>query len=258
MKTRLRGMSLLFTLLGCTARVSPETSEHQCGSIVGGAADPGDSGVMALLGPDDSLVCSATLIAADPTPVLLTAAHCSDDLIAFAAAGADYHARDRLTFAIGDFLLDPRFDRATGAYDFALVLLDGVVDRGWVVPVMSAAHDDLGPGTLVRFVGYGSTDDGDGTNTIKNDVGGTVTSVTATGFDYAQTDGGPCAGDSGGPAFVEVDGREVVAGVTSYGKGGCRERGVSARVSAASAFILDPDTFTGDPPRTNKETSSCN
>jgi hypothetical protein len=250
-------MTLVFALGSCTTRVSPETFEHQCTQIVGGEIDPDDPGVMALLGPDESLVCSGTLIAADPTPVLLTAAHCFDHLIALVAAGADYHAKARLTFAIGDFLIDPRFDRATGTYDFGLVLLEGAVDPSWVMPVVSAADDDIGPGTAVRFVGYGSTQD-ESPNTSKNDVGGKVTSVNATSFDYAQTDGGPCAGDSGGPALVERDGREVVAGVTSYGEGGCRERGVSARVSAASAFISNPDTFTGDPSRTNKEPSSCN
>lgn len=257
MKTGSAVGCLVFALAGCTAKVSPERFEHQCASIVGGEVDPDDSGVMALLGPDESLVCSGTLIAAGPTPVLLTAAHCSDDLIALVAAGVDYRAKDRLTFAIGDFLIDPRFDRATGAYDFGLVLLEGAVDPGWVIPVMSAADDDLGPGTALRFVGYGSTD-GPSPNSSKNDVGGTVMSVSATSFDYTQTDGGPCAGDSGGPALVELDGRQVVVGVTSYGEGGCRERGVSARVSAASAFIANPDTFTGDPSRTNKEPSSCN
>ncbi len=47
---------------------------------------------------------------------------------------------------------------------------------------------------------------------------------------YVQEEGGPCSGDSGGPAFVKRNGVEYVAGVTSYGDQYCTQYGVSTAV----------------------------
>lgn len=47
---------------------------------------------------------------------------------------------------------------------------------------------------------------------------------------YTQDEGGPCQGDSGGPAFVTLNGKEYLAGVTSYGDMACVAYGVSTAV----------------------------
>lgn len=47
---------------------------------------------------------------------------------------------------------------------------------------------------------------------------------------YEQEVGGPCSGDSGGPAFVTRNGKEYVLGITSYGDEECTAYGVSTSV----------------------------
>lgn len=47
---------------------------------------------------------------------------------------------------------------------------------------------------------------------------------------YEHDPGGTCNGDSGGPAFVTIDGTEYVAGVTSYGDSACAKVGVHTAV----------------------------
>jgi secreted trypsin-like serine protease len=226
-----------------------------CSPIVGGALDPEHAGIVAVLGPDGTLVCSGTLIRAEQKPAVLTAAHCFRDLIAQVAVGIDYHAEDRLTYEISELAVHPQFDEETGEFDFGVLMLEGAVDPTWVVPVLSPQKDELATNTPIQFVGYGSTG-ASNTNTRLNVVDGTITRVTATSFYYLQVEGGPCAGDSGGPALVDLDGWQFLAGVTSHGDGkGCWSFGVSARVSAATEFLdalgLFPDAC---PPKNQQGT----
>ncbi len=56
---------------------------------------------------------------------------------------------------------------------------------------------------------------------------------------YTQEDGGPCFGDSGGPAFVYRGSHLYLAGITSWGDIGCAQFGVSSRVDRLQDFIDD-------------------
>jgi hypothetical protein len=56
-------------------------------------------------------------------------------------------------------------------------------------------------------------------------------------FGYSDVSGGPCKGDSGGPALLEVEGKEYVAGITSYGDEFCRSWGASTIVDRFESFI---------------------
>ena len=62
-------------------------------------------------------------------------------------------------------------------------------------------------------------------------------SIPAGTLSYTQSGGGPCSGDSGGPAFIFRNGTEYVAGVTSYGDEPCTDYGVSTKVDYYESFI---------------------
>lgn len=72
------------------------------------------------------------------------------------------------------------------------------------------------------------------------------TTVNATDYAYApcgsifytQYEGGPCNGDSGGPAFDKIGGVEYVEGITSYGDAICAYYGVSTSVMDYYDWIL--------------------
>lgn len=228
---------LLPLVFGCAAETrsgAPELLQTGCSRIVGGERDGSHRGVVALLDEGGALACSGSLIGSAGGTVVLTAAHCLRNPIAGAAIGADYVAPDVFLPALSQFA-HPDFDRLTGNLDFGVVLLDGVTDASsWLA--LSGPDDDLKAGTRVEFVGYGSTEDVNA-NTERREVAGKIERVTSTSFEYAQTAGGPCAGDSGGPALAEIDGRSVLVGVTSSGDESCRVSGVSARVSAAAEFV---------------------
>lgn len=68
--------------------------------------------------------------------------------------------------------------------------------------------------------------------------------ITPRAFGYNQQGGGPCTGDSGGPAFIWRGDFEYVAGVTSYGYD-CLDFGVSTAVDRYQTWIEDIAGITG-------------
>ena len=232
-----RAAVMLPLVFGCAAETrsgAPELVQEGCSRIVGGGSDRSHRGVVALLNEDGALACSGSLIGNAGGPVVLTAAHCLRSPLAGAVIGSDYAAPDVFLPALSQFA-HPDFDRRTGDFDFGVVVLDGVTEASsWLS--LPSGSDDLGAGTPVEFVGYGSTEDVN-PNTERREVAGTIEQLTPTSFEYAQTEGGPCSGDSGGPALAELAGKSVLVGVTSSGDESCRVSGVSARVSAATDFI---------------------
>lgn len=233
-----RTLLLLPLLLGCAAEThagAVEGVQSNCAPIVGGRVDAGDLGVVALLDEGGNLACSGSLIGDVGGAIVLTAAHCLRDPIAGAVLGSDYTAPERVLPARSQFA-HPDFDRHTGAFDLGIVVLDGHVDPATWIALPSTADDGLAAGTRVDFVGYGTTNSAT-PNTERREVAGRVDAVTSVSFDYAQDAGGPCSGDSGGPALADVEGRSVLVGVTSSGDETCLVNGTSARVSAGLDFV---------------------
>jgi hypothetical protein len=56
-----------------------------------------------------------------------------------------------------------------------------------------------------------------------------------------------CNGDSGGPAFAEVGGELLLAGVTSYGDPSCTQYGVDTRVDVYASFLDVTAPMPSDP-----------
>ncbi|MGC4120302.1 MAG: trypsin-like serine protease [Myxococcales bacterium] len=64
--------------------------------------------------------------------------------------------------------------------------------------------------------------------------GGVASNNTICG---SQTPGGTCSGDSGGPAFLKVNGTEYVVGATSYGDQNCALFGCSTNLAKFESFL---------------------
>lgn len=172
--------------------------------------------------------CSGTLIS---RRVVLTAAHCAEaalpeEIDVFFGPRDDGPGARR---ALRRANLHPQWDPYAG---FDLALLELVEDApSDVAPVphlpgsLGLAQRDMGE--VLTFAGYGLTEQGTGGERFE--AQGEITAfclgeepcergqmaMYARSFAYAHTAGGPCSGDSGGPAFITRDGALYVAGVNS-------------------------------------------
>ena len=221
--------------------------------IVGGVLDTGDPAVVAFV-PVDAQgqvlgVCTATLIEPE---VLLTAAHCVDPAVTglepgtFSMAayfGSDLTAEDpffvEVRFA-DQIVIHPGWDPDTLANDIALAHLSEPSTVA-PLPINTASVDPL-IGQAVRLVGFGQVggapgEDGSG---IKRQTTTSLSETAPTQMAFVDAERNTCFGDSGGPAFMTIDGVEVVVGVTSFGDELCAQFGVDTRVDAFAADFIAP------------------
>ncbi len=202
--------------------------------ITAGSPDSGDDGVAALL-RDGEPTCSATLVA---PAVLVTAAHCVDPAIAptHAFFGAAPPTGEQIR--VGDVHAHPAFDPIALADDIAVVLLAEPASAApWPVPERAL---DLLPGTRLRLVGFGRTAADDQQPAGKRTGTTVIESATAADFRFGPDPSQTCLGDSGGPGFVDADGLEVLAGVTSAGDPDCTGFGRDTRVDLHVDGFLAP------------------
>ena len=88
------------------------------------------------------------------------------------------------------------------------------------------------------FVGYGVSNGFSQTGAgTKRFVNMAISQVGATQFSYAVPNKNTCNGDSGGPAFAQVGGELLLAGVTSYGDANCVQYGVDTRADVYVDFL---------------------
>ena len=101
-----------------------------------------------------------------------------------------------------------------------------------------AAMDTGFDGNSVRFVGYGLDNGTAQTGAgIKRTTTTMLTDHTPLILHFSDGTHETCNGDSGGPAFMTVGGKEVIVGLTSYGDVNCNMGGYDTRVDAYAAFI---------------------
>lgn len=183
-------------------------------------------------------LCTATLVDED---AVLTAGHCAslgseshDDLVFFGSSLWGTGEEFRVTEAI----IHPEYDPEGPAHDVALLFLDGLPDLD-PMRLNDQAMDSAWEGETIRLVGFGTTDSyyGD-TAGEKRFADGEIHDVYGDKMYQRSDEHGICAGDSGGPAIMQMDGEWTLMGAASYvfplsgGQDPCGGQGVHMRVDA--------------------------
>ena len=148
----------------------------------------------------------------------------------------------------------PRFTRTYDDWaselhdDFSILELERPPNNIEPIAINNAAFKDSMIGASLILVGFGNTD-GWGNGGGKKRVTQTALDSYIEGTLYWEdTDHNTCHGDSGGPAFFDVEGTLVQVGITSYGDPDCTFDGVDMRVDDGLEFIEDMMSSIGDTP----------
>ena len=184
--------------------------------------------------------CSAGLLAPD---LVVTAAHCviaGAKVVAF--FGTDFSGTG-ITIPVTGAVVDPDYAGATPSdglkpHDVAVLRLARSAPASYVVPKVVDASEALASKEAVLLAGFGITEDGDGSGTLR------AVETTLVGRDDAgrlsiddPSKRGACSGDSGGPLFVKRDGQYLLAGVLSGGPIPCRGVNVYTPLGQHAAFL---------------------
>ena len=243
--------------------------------IIGGTTDGADPVVVLIYLSvpfhSDGALCTGEVVSPH---VVLTAGHC--------AGGEDpsitnmnyrvYLGADFSKATTADLLpakeahYHPAFnssDLSAGNDVGVIIMRDALPSAIAPLPYNRASMDAGFDGRSVRFVGYGldngSAQTGGG---IKRATSTTLTDHSALLLHFSDVAHETCNGDSGGPAFMTVDGRETIVGLTSYGDVACAEGGYDTRVDALAPWIdgwvaqADPGFNSGTPPSPSGGTQS--
>ena len=210
--------------------------------------------VVLLYDSRNGAMCTGTLVA---STWVLTAAHCVVESTSLEV----YFGNDENSFTAqrtsSQLIPHPSYVGTSQniANDIALVRLSQAAPSN-ITPIpplpTSLAISNSDVGNPLEFVGFGLTENGTtGVKlTVDQDLGAQCSSSSACNLAqapyqipggsiaYTQSGGGPCSGDSGGPAFIVRSGAEYVAGVTSYGDQNCTQYGVSTKVDFFYNWII--------------------
>ena len=215
--------------------------------IIGGVATSDFPDCVAL-GSDDEWCCSGTLVAPN---VVVTAGHClSDGCASRVFVGEDIaFPDDGRVIQVQDAVTHPDFRRWPLAQDIAVLILTDAVDD--VPPRAIADAEVLRSAATVRLAGYGSTDvnasEGYGRRRMVDvaiastnpNYGVDPATEFVAGAPFLDRDS--CNGDSGGPAYVGLEGSWYLVGATSRATANhnrpCGDGGIYTAISVYEDWI---------------------
>lgn len=228
------------------------------GDIVGGMAvadtDPIASSTVQLFNIAQKTMCTGSLIANN---LILTAAHCTDEvatnLIVIFSIKSPQSAEELKKMPLRQVTGGkvhanwPRLTKkqASNWGDIAILKFKGSLPMGYRPAKLAARNAFLSDGMDVVLAGYGITSgitraDAVGLNKVSVPLARARYSDTELLMDQRQGRGA-CHGDSGGPAFINLKGQNVVIGVTSRGaqdpKDTCLGFSVYTSVASMGAWI---------------------
>jgi secreted trypsin-like serine protease len=246
---RSTALVLVLAVAGCAGGAfAPGVVEED---IIGGTADTGDSAVVLLYmtvpGQQGASLCTGEVISPH---VVLTAAHCTggEDPTVTNTVYHVYPGPDLTKATAADLLpvkeahFNPQFsvNNLEGGNDIGVVILQNAMPTTITPLTMNRTSLDAPSmdGKQVRFVGYGldnaTAQTGAG---VKRQTTTTMADHTASLLHFTDGLHETCNGDSGGPAFMTMGGKEVIVGLTSFGDVNCAQGGYDTRVDALADWV---------------------
>jgi len=234
-------------------------SEEAQEPIVGGTDDTGDPAVVAIFisdpGATSGGLCSGTLIS---RTWVVTAAHCVDPAVA--GENKEYKvifnptlrgAPAETVWPVKRVVWDTAFDanQLPNGHDIGLIELARAAPANITpVPWVKSTIPASAMGGDIRLVGYGLNNgfDQQGESAgIKRQITVTLNTIGEKMLEVGKFGATSCNGDSGGPAFVKINGVETLVGITSYGMVFCIAQGFYTRVDLYLPFINQYVTDSG-------------
>lgn len=228
-------------------------------SIVNGSpvklSDPVAGSTVAIATVDGAAFCTGTLIATDR---VLTAGHCIEGIgkrpfgVVFGLdASGEVNTEEKTTMiSATKSVTHPKFempeadstdvggygDRAF--YDLALVKLDRPAPAGYKAVPLAKKLEKISQGESLILVGFGETMNDDQPYGILRKVETTFERSLHGDLEFEITPGdrNSCHGDSGGPAFIERNGKIQLLGVVSRGDADCKQTGIYTDVRPFGGF----------------------
>ncbi len=217
------------------------------------------------LGPKEEPQCTGVVISAHH---ILTAGHCAEAIEGGVVLfGLDYTSATVETRKILKIKLHPSYCESCMSgvglgtpNDVSVVLFEGDLPKGFE-PITFAPKSLIVKGAQVHLAGYGANEHYDYEPIMKvTEV--PVNEVGVSEFNTDETKSGSCNGDSGGPVFIESEGKTLLAGITSRGDNACRKLGVYTMPVFHEKFIMDfvketTPTTAAEPVAANTEPSAA-